>query len=507
MSVHIVARLVILIEVDIVHVLVTISTALSASRRRWIALIVVCLGQLMMVVDATIVNVALPSIQRDLQFSQADLTWVVNAYLIAFGSFLLFAGRLGDLIGRKKVFLLGLVLFTAASAACGFADDKVVLIVARFIQGIGGAVASSAVLALIVTEFPNPVERIKAMSAYMFTATAGGSLGLIAGGALTQSLDWHWIFFVNLPIGVIAFWAGALLIKETDAIGLRQGIDIVGSLLVTGALMLIVYAIVTSAEHGWGSSHTLGFGGAGAALLAAFVAWEARVENPIFPLWILRVRTLIGASLVRGLIVVGWFGSFFLGALYLERVLHFSALETGLAFLPMTLTVLTMSLGIAARLMARFGPLPLVLTGITMTVAGLAGLSQAGTHADYFPLVLGSFIALGLAGGLTMLPLLTTAMSDVPQRDAGLASGIVNVSMQVAAALGIAILGTLATDHTRGLVAGGAPLPSALTDGYHLAFTVGAGTAAVAAVVALLVVRAPRTRDDLAVIDAEVAAA
>jgi EmrB/QacA subfamily drug resistance transporter len=456
---------------------------------------VVCLGQLMMVVDATIVNVALPSIQHDLHFSQANLTWVVNAYLIAFGSFLLLAGRLGDLAGRKKVFLAGLALFTAASAACGFAGDQTVLIAARFIQGIGGAVASSAVLALILTEFPNPVERIKAMSAYMFTATAGGSIGLIAGGALTQSLDWHWVFFVNLPIGVAAMWLGALLINETKAIGWRQGVDVVGALLQTGALMLFVYAIVTSAEHGWGSSHTLGFGGAGVALLAAFGWWEARVANPIFPLWILRVRSLIGASLVRGLIVIGWFGSFFLGALYLERVLDFTPLETGLAFLPMTLTVLTMSLGIAARLMARFGHLKMVVTGTLMTVVGLTGLSYAGEDTSYFPLLIGSFIALGLAGGLSMLPLLTVAMADVPERDAGLASGIVNVSMQVAAALGIAILGTLATDHTRSLAQSGSSATSALLGGYHLAFTVGAGTALVGAVVALLVVRPPATRE------------
>src|SRR3954454_16098143 len=245
MCVHIVAAWWILTRSDIVHDLVTITNALSADRRRWIALAVVCLGQLMMVVDATIVNVALPSIKRDLGFSQAELTWVVNAYLIAFGSFLLMAGRLGDLVGRKKVFLLGLIIFTASSALCGLAADKVVLIAARFVQGLGGAIASSAVLALIVTEFPRPDERIKAMSAYMFTSTAGGSLGLIAGGALTQSLDWHWIFFVNLPIGLIALWLGALLINETEAIGLRKGLDVVGSLLVTGALMLLVYAIVT----------------------------------------------------------------------------------------------------------------------------------------------------------------------------------------------------------------------------------------------------------------------
>jgi EmrB/QacA subfamily drug resistance transporter len=499
---------VILNDIDIAHGLVTITNAISASRRRWIALVVVCLGQLMMVVDATIVNVALPSIQRDLDFSQADLTWVVNAYLIAFGSFLLMAGRLGDLVGRKKVFLLGLTLFTVSSALCGLADDKVVLIVARFIQGLGGAIASSAVLALIVTEFPRPDERIKAMSAYMFTATAGGSLGLIAGGALTQSLDWHWIFFVNVPIGLFTLWAGSLMINETNAIGLKQGIDVLGSLLVTGSLMLLVYAIVTSTDHGWGSAHTLGFGGVGVALLAAFGWWESRVKNPIFPLWILRVRSLIGASTVRGLIVVGWFGSFFLGALYLEHVLGFDALQTGLAFLPMTMSVLIMSLGLSARIMARIGPLPMVVSGTLLTALGLTGLALADADANYFPLILISFIALGVSGGLSMLPLLTTAMSDVPERDAGLASGIVNVSMQVAAALGIAILGTLATDHTRTLVADGVSRASALTDGYHLAFTVGAGSAAFAALVALLVVRPPRPRDEVTVVEsAEIARA
>jgi EmrB/QacA subfamily drug resistance transporter len=473
---------------------VTIHDALSASRRRWVALAVVCLGQLMMVVDATIVNVALPSIQRDLDFSQADLTWVVNAYMIAFASFLLLAGRLGDLAGRKKVFLLGLAVFTAASALCGFAGSQAMLIVARFAQGFGGAIASSAVLALIVTEFPSPVERVKAMSAYMFTSTAGGSLGLIAGGALTQSLDWHWIFFVNVPIGVIALWAGTVLINETEGLGLRKGIDVVGSLLITGALMLIVYAIVTSADQGWGSAHTLVFGGSGVILAGGFLYWEDRVGNPIFPLWILRLRSLIGASFVRGLIVTGWFGSFFLGALYLERVLHYDALQTGLAFLPMTLTVLVLSLGIVARLMARFGPLPIIVSGTLLTALGLTLLAQAGPDERYFPLVIASFIALGLSGGLSMLPLLTVAMSEVPERDAGLASGIVNVSMYVAAALGIAILGTLATDHTRSLVEGGASNANALLDGYHLGFELAAGAVAFGILVAVTALKMPRTR-------------
>ena len=262
---------------------VTIHTSESASRRKWMALVVVCLGQLMMVVDMTIVNVALPVIQRDLRFSQADLTWVVGAYLISYGSFLLMAGRLGDLVGRKRVFLSGVTLFTIASALCGVADSQLLLIAARFLQGLGGAIATSVIIALIVTDFPRPDERVKAMGAYMFVVTSGGSLGLLLGGALVQSVDWHWIFYVNLPIGVAVLALGARLIENRPGLGLKGGIDATGSVLVTTAMMVAVYAIVTAADHGWASGHTLGFGGAAAILLAAFAAWEARIENPILP--------------------------------------------------------------------------------------------------------------------------------------------------------------------------------------------------------------------------------
>ena len=300
-----------------------------SERRRWIALAVLCLGQLMMVLDATIVNVALPSIQHDLHFSQGNLTWVINGYLITFGGFLLLAGRLGDLVGRKRVFLTGLVLFTGASVLCGIADSQAMLIGARLLQGVGGAVASSVILAIIVTEFPERREQAKAMGMYAFVSAGGGSIGLLAGGALTQSLDWHWIFFVNVPIGVIAFVLGSALIEENEGIGLAGGVDWLGSVLITLATMVGAFAIVKSTDYGLLSARTLGVGGASLVLLGAFLALEARLENPIMPLRILRLRMLMGSSLVRGLLVTGMFSAFFLGALYLERVLGYDAIDTG----------------------------------------------------------------------------------------------------------------------------------------------------------------------------------
>ena len=456
------------------------------------ALVVVCLGQLMMVVDMTIVNVALPVIQRDLRFSQADLTWVVGAYLISYGSFLLMAGRLGDLVGRKRVFLIGVALFTVASAACGLADSQFTLIAARFLQGLGGAIATAVIIALIVTDFPRPDERVRAMGAYMFVVTSGGSLGLLLGGALVQSVDWHWIFYVNLPIGAAVLALGWRLIENRPGTGLRGGVDVAGSVLVTTSMMIAVYAIITAAEHGWGSAHTLGYGGVAAVLLAAFFVLESRIANPILPLRVLRMRTLIGASVVRGFLVTGMFGSWVLGSLYLEHVLGYGAWATGLAFLPMTLTVGALSLGTTARVMARLGPERTVMAGLSIVVVALLVLTGAGAGASYFP---GLFVAYGLMGlgtGTAMLPLLTIAMSGVPERDAGLASGIVNVSAQLAGALGIAVLGTLATERTEALSAAGAAPLNALTGGYHLAYEIAAVSVAVGIVVALLVLRRPR---------------
>jgi EmrB/QacA subfamily drug resistance transporter len=460
-------------------------------RRRWTALAVLCLGQLMMVLDATIVNVALPSIQRDLHFSQGNLTWVMNGYLITFGGFLLLAGRLGDLVGRKKVFLSGLVMFTAASVLCGVAGSQTMLIVARLLQGVGGAVASSVILAIVVTEFPGASEQAKAMGVYAFVSAGGGSIGLLAGGALTQSLDWHWIFFVNVPIGILTLLLGSALIDENKGIGLADGVDVLGSLLITLATVLGAYAIVKSSEYGLFSVRTLGVGGASLALLGAFFVLESRISNPIMPLRILRLRMLMGSSLVRGLLVTGMFSAFFLGSLYLERVLGYDAIETGVAFMPLTVAIGVMSLGVSARAMARFGALRTLTVGLATIVLGLLLLAGEGMRASYFPGLFFAFLLLGLGAGASFLPLLTVGMSDAPSRDAGLASGIINVSVQLFGAIGLATLGTIATDHTKVLTAKGYSLDSALTGGYHLAYLVGAGAVAIGVLAALLMLRPP----------------
>jgi EmrB/QacA subfamily drug resistance transporter len=462
-------------------------------RRRWIALGVLCLGQLMMVLDATIVNVALPSIQHDLHFSQGNLTWVIDAYLITFGGFLLLAGRMGDLVGRKKVFLSGLVLFTAASIFCGVSTSQAMLIGGRFVQGIGGAVASAVILAIIVTEFPEKVEQAKAMGMYAFVSAGGGSIGLLAGGALTQSLSWHWIFFVNVPIGVVTFLLGSLLIEENKGIGLAGGVDVAGSALITLATMLGAFAIVKSTEYGLLSARTLGVGGVSLVLLGAFFAWEARVANPIMPLRILRLRTLMGSSLVRGLLVTGMFSAFFLGALYLERVLGYDAIDTGLAFMPLTIAIAALSMGLAARAVGRFGPLNTLTAGLAAIAAGLLLLVTQGVHASYFPGLFFAFLLIGLGAGASFLPLLTMGMADAPAQDAGLASGIINVSVQLFGAIGLAALGAVATDHSKALTAGGHSLNSALTGGYHLAYIVAAGCVGLGILAAFLILRPPST--------------
>jgi EmrB/QacA subfamily drug resistance transporter len=463
-------------------------------RRRWAALAVVCLGQLMMILDATIVNVALPFIQSDLDFSQANLTWVLDAYMIAFGSFLLLAGRLGDLAGRKRVFLIGLVVFTTASALCGVAQDQTMLIAARFVQGLGGAIASAVILALIVTEFREPRERAIAMSVYTFIVSSGGSIGLIAGGSLTEAFGWHWIFFINLPIGVATFILARILIEESPAAGLRRGVDWLGAVLMTAATGIIVYAIVKAAEYGWGSAHTLGFGGFGLALLALFAVLETRLRAPIFPPRILRVRGLMVTSVIRAFLITGMFSTFVLGSLYLERVRGYGAFQTGLAFLPMTLLMGVMSAGIAARLMARVGPARMLVAGLSAITLALIGLSQLGEHSAYFPDVVVPFLLLGLGAGTAFLPLMTLAMADVPATDAGLASGIVNASLQISAAVGIAALGTVASDKAEGLVDGGSRVGHALTAGYTLAWEIGAVSVAAGIVVALALLRGPGDR-------------
>jgi EmrB/QacA subfamily drug resistance transporter len=458
-------------------------------RRRWLALVVVCFGQLMIVLDSTIVNVALPSIQRDLHFTQADLSWVVNAYLITYGSLLLLAGRAGDLIGRKKVFLSGVVLFTAASVLTGLAQGAGALVVARFLQGAGGALSAGVILALIVTNFPKPGERARAMSVFTFVLAGGGSIGLLAGGLLTEWINWHWIFFINVPIGLATFAAGVALIDETEGIGLRQGVDVAGSILVTAAMVLGVYAIVTAAEFGWGSAHTLGIGAAAVALLGAFVVLESRLKNPIMPLRILRLRSLTGASAARAMLATGMFSTFFLGALYLQHVRGYTALGTGLAFLPSTLMLGALSLGITANLMRRFGPTRILIPGLLAIIVSLGLMANAGENTSYFPGLFSAYLLLGIGAGTSFMPLVTIAMSEVPLRDAGLASGIANVTMQISAAVGLAALGTISSDHSRVLFAQGRSLAGALSGGYQLAFGLAAGCVAVGLLVVLVVLR------------------
>jgi EmrB/QacA subfamily drug resistance transporter len=472
--------------------MVTEAEQRHSDRRRWYALIVVCLAMLMSALDATVVNVALPKIQHDLHFTQANLAWVIDAYLVAFAGFLLLAGRLGDLIGRKKVFLGGLAVFTAASAVCGLADSQGLLIAARFVQGAAGALSTSVILAIIATEFHDSHERARAMSAYIFVAVGGGSIGLLAGGILTQALNWHWIFFINLPIGAVALVLGALLVPENKGLGVGQGIDVLGSLLITAGLMLGIYAVVKSSENGWGSARTLVPLAGGLALIGGFLVLEARLRNPIMPLRIFRVRGLLSSSVVRGFLFVGMYGSFFIGTLYLEHVLGYDALSTGLAFLPMTIIVAILSTGITARMVRRFGPWRVLLPGMLLVIGGLVSWSQASAHANYFPLVLAGLVLMGAGMGTGSVPLLTLAMSEVPPEDAGLASGIVNVSMQVSGALGVAVLGTISTDRTRSLLASHDALAPALTSGYHLAFLVAAAWVAVGIVAAVVLVRPRR---------------
>jgi len=472
--------------------MVVMESVRSSPRTRWIALVVVCLGQLMSIVDATIVNVALPSIQRDLHFTQANLTWVLNGYLIAYGSLLLLAGRLGDLIGRRRVFLGGVALFTAASAVCGLARSQEVLIAARFIQGVGGAGATSAIVAIITTEFPQPGERAKAMSVYTFVVSGGASLGLILGGVITQSIDWHWIFFINVPIGIITVLLGRKRIVENQGLGIGRDLDVYGALLITASILLGVYAIVTSSRYGWGSPHTLGLGALALALLVAFIVLESRLRNPIMPLRIFAVPGLASSSLIRGLLITGMYATFFVGVLYLEHILGYGVLQTGVAFLPQTLVLAALSLGPTAWLVTRFGPRLPLLAGLLFGAVGLFLLGRAGAHAHYFPDVVIPFLLMGAGAGLAFMPLLTIAMANVPMADAGLASGIVNTSLQLSAAIGVAVLGTLATNHTLSLSAHGVPHTAALLGGYHLALTIGAISVGVAILVTLVLLRAPR---------------
>ena len=371
--------------------------AADNDRSRWVALVVLCVGMLMIVLDATVVNVALPSIQDDLGFAQSSLAWVVNAYLIAFGGLLLLAGRLGDLISPARTSSWpGSGSSLVASLLCGFAQTQEMLIAARFIQGVGGAMASAVILGMIVTMFPEPRDQAKAIGVFSFVASAGGSIGLLAGGVLTQAINWHWIFFINVPIGIVTAVLAMRLLEKDKGIGFGRGADVLGAVLITSALMLLVYTIVKpAADYGWGAARTLELGAVALALLAAFVAREATARDPLIPLRIFRSRNVAGANAIQALIVAGMFGMFFLGALYMERVLGYDPLQIGLAFLPATIVMGTLSLRYSERLITRFGARTTLLPGLVLIMSGLLLFTRAPVDGNYVIHVLPVMVMLG----------------------------------------------------------------------------------------------------------------
>jgi EmrB/QacA subfamily drug resistance transporter len=463
-------------------------------RSRWAALIVLCSGLLMIILDGTIVTVALPAIQNDLGFSPAGLAWVMNAYLISFGGLLLLAGRLGDLLGRRRVFLAGLALFTLASLLCGLADDQALLIGARFLQGAGGALTSAVSLGMIVNLFTDPAELRRAFAGYSFVGAAGASIGLVLGGVLTQALNWHWIFFVNLPVGLAAALpALRLLPPDGPAAGVsRRNLDAVGAFLVTSGLMLGVYTLVETGRYGWVSAHTLGAGALSALLLAGFVARQATVATPLLPLRMFRSRHVTGANLVQALMVAALFSFQVLLAQYLQHVLGYGAALTGLAMLPSALAIAVAALGFAARLITRYGEHRVLVGGLLMLVLGLGWLTRTPLHGHYAPDVLPvTLLASGF--GLAITALTGLGMADAGPDDAGLVSGLFNTTQQVGAALGVAVTSTLAAARTSHLRAAGHGTAAALNGGYHLAFAVATGLLLAATGVGVAVLRPART--------------
>ncbi|WP_199844201.1 MFS transporter [Streptomyces sp. RTd22] len=463
----------------------------SAQTSRWSALAVLCAGQLMVILDGTIVNVALPSIQQDIGFSSSGLAWVVNAYLVPFGGLLLLSGRLGDLIGRKRVFITGLIVFTAASLLCGVSQNPGMLLTSRFVQGIGGAVTSAVTLGMVVTLFPLPKERAKAIGVYSFVQSAGGSMGLLAGGALTQTISWHWIFFVNVPIGIVAALLAGRVLASERGVGLDKGTDVIGALLITSALMLGVYTIVETTGYGWTSVHTMSFGAAALALLLAFVARQTKAPRPLLPLRVFRSRNVSVAMGIQALMVAGMFSFQFLCVLYLQKVLRFDEVHTGLGIFPVSVAIGALSLGIAPKLIARFGPRPVLLPGLSLITAGLAALSRVPAGGSYLVDVLPALLPLGIGFGLAMPSLATLAMSAATPQDSGIASGMFNTMQQIGSAFGLAALSTLATSHTAALLGSGASTASALTGGYQLAFRIGSGLVAIALLLAATLPRSP----------------
>ena len=456
---------------------------IADNRTRWLALYVLTLGSLMIVLDVTIVNVALPSIREDLGFSETSLAWVVNAYLLTYGGFLLLGGRLGDLFGHRRLFLVGIALFTVASLACGLSTTQWMLVSARTIQGLGGAVASAVSLSLMMSLFTEPADRAKAMGIFGFVAAGGGSIGVLLGGVLTDLISWHWIFLVNVPIGVLVIVLSLRLLPGERGAAMSGRLDVAGAVTVTAALMLAVYAIVNGNQNGWTSAETLGLLGGAVALLATFLLIESRVQSPLVPLSLFKLRNIWVSNLVGVFWAAAMFAWFFLSALYLQLVLGYSPLEVGLSFLPANLIMGAFSIGLSAKLVMRFGFRKPLATGLLLAAAGLLLFVRAPVDGNFLVDVLPSMILLGFGAGIAFNPVLLAAMSDVEPSESGLASGLVNTSFMMGGALGLAVLASIAASRSSSLRLGGAGELSALTGGYHLAFLVGAAFAAAAAVI------------------------
>jgi len=459
------------------------------SRKRWLALMVLCLGVLMIVLDTTIVNVALPSIRTDLGFTETSLVWVVNAYMLTFGGFLLLGGRLGDLYGHRRVFLAGLVLFTLASLACGVSTSQGLLVAARAVQGLGGAVVSAVSLSLIMNLFTEPADRAKAMGVYGFVCAGGGSIGVLLGGLLTSTLSWHWIFLVNLPIGVAVYALCVALLPSARGHAHGEKLDVAGAVTVTLSLMLAVYGVVNGNEAGWGSTQTVGLLGAAVVLLAIFVAIEARVRHPLMPLGLFRLRSVSVANVVGVLWAAAMFAWFFISALYMQLVLNYTPMQIGLAFLPANVIMAVFSLGLSAKIVMRFGIRKPLAAGLWLAAIGLALFARAPVNGSFVVDVLPGMMLLGLGAGMAFNPVLLAAMSEVSPADSGLASGVVNTSFMMGGALGLAVLASAAAARSASMEAAGAQMPLALTGGYNLAFLVGAVFAAAAGLIGALLLR------------------
>jgi EmrB/QacA subfamily drug resistance transporter len=467
------------------------------ARKRWWALYVLCSGVLMIVLDTTIVNVALPSIREDLQFSPTSLVWVVNAYMLTFGGFLLLGGRLGDLFGHRRLFLLGLILFTLASVGCGLAPSQGMLIAARAIQGLGGAVVTAVALSLIMGLFTENAERAKAMGIYGFVCSAGGSIGVLLGGFLTTTLNWHWIFLVNVPIGVLVYVFCRRLLPHAPGTASGMRLDVAGAITVTASLMLAVYAIVKGHEIGWSSTQTVATLSTSVLLLIAFLIIEVRVRNPLMPLGLFRLRNVATANVAGVLWAAAMFAWFFISALYLQLVLGYNAMQVGLSFLPANLIMAVFSLGLSAKIVMRFGIRAPLAAGLLIAAVGLFLFARAPVDGRFLVDVLPGMILLGIGAGIAFNPLLLGAMSDVGPADSGLASGIVNTAFMMGGALGLAVLASLAAGRTDAATAAGADGTAALNAGYHLAFLVGGACAAVAALLGAIFMRTRAQSDQI----------